>query len=1185
MAYIPLVKRTEWIDLSNEHKHLREEVEKDLQKGCCDKGNIQPIMLQGAFGIGKTNTLYYIFHYCWEVLKTPALYLPLAKIVDVIKKEAKATDTGKVENKRLCLILKKLIDEQITLLKSDNYDEVYDVDFPEFQSGDENLKLSLTDYLKDFKPVSVVFREKEENPFSDIIFNKEVICAAITSGNVPVLLVDEFESKFYDLKKIVAPSGGGYLRELFDQIVQTRPFQLVIGNGPASGYEVAKDNNVDADSETAANRRLKTIPIPFPASSLLKRSFMEGCANGYVNFIWWMSRCRPGHVKKLHDNVKYDMLREYKSSEFITQSIFNEPIDKGGEGGEEVKYLKTSYFETIDSHLFPIVRELLLDFEPCELTMEKDYIDAFKDENSAKSFFCSEETTNVERKLCPAIRNDLSRYLAKCQNENAKYLSINYYTHLNKYFSYILDACADKDGEIVFNSPYKYAEEALADSFLIPLLELTYDFVSQYEDCEVPAIKEVRDFLLECVKHVENSKEEEQIAEDFPDLSELFGGFKANKNKGEKFFIQFSLRAVREIFEQPIGSPTLRYRGMLLEQKLESVDFKKSVLLAYSYDDQTIVFVPNLPEAKQEGYFACLEKYINSVKPDLHQNAKKTLRVVYLQESEKIDNLKDKLTKFEDNLLPIAKYKKIVFELFDDYNFNFGRPIQDFIDSLAKILIVGCENGDIIYSSTDMIYRVRSIINKIKDSSWTPQKEIRRTIEHYESLVCDGDNAILKIIREKSLKEYEEALDKAICDSSDYEDNIPCDFTRVVDGKVTDTRSKCIALLYSMEKAGKSDGPNKTLSELLKKIGTQNSGTYMSPVEDNVLQSLCFDQLKTALSDAEELKAIYAHYNVDDRFIQNLTSFTDTMLIETPAKTIVELLSFMNDRFDNHWISTYSDKMRWNCPKAEMLMKLLYLSNYISKMSFVELRDSMLKVLRERSADFNSTRAQLTTTIDEILGLLYSQKPSADNDSQPFYGYLQKLRDVNELFTYCLRLLDEESESMATLCIVYSVNSRLKDIVNSVKTFSVQATSVKTSLNSLKQSIDKIYQNPIDSIYTSDLAAKLINMKSLDASKNTFKGYNNNHCWAYTRSNLRYKDEAKAVFNTKINPLKKDTLKQSDVDTFTTYLSKILLTNSDIKAKLDYALGLCKECKMLSEDYNELTSQIINLLKFEENNG
>ena len=175
---------------------------------------------------------------------------------------------------------------------------------------------------------------------------------------------------------------------------------------------------------------------------------------------------------------------------------------------------------------------------------------------------------------------------------------------------------------------------------------------------------------------------------------------------------------------------------------------------------------------------------------------------------------------------------------------------------------------------------------------------------------------------------------------------------------------------------------------------------------------------------------------------------------------------------------------------------------------------------------------------------------------------------------------------MATLWIVSSVNSRLKDIVDSVKILSTQATSVKNSLSNLKLSINKPYQIPIDRIYESNLAAKLINMKSPEASKNTFKGYNNYYCWAYTRNTLKYnKEEAKSVFNTRLNPMKKDTLKQSDVNLFTTYLSRILLTTTDIKAKLDFALGLCNECQKLSEDYNELKSQINNLLNFEENNG
>lgn len=1181
MAYIPLVKQTKWIDLSNEHKRLREEVEKDLRKGCCEKGNIQPIMLQGAFGIGKTNTLYYIFHYCWEVLQTPALYLPLAKIVDEVKKEAKSNDSGKVENNRLSLILKKMIDEQINLLKSDNYDEVFNVDFPEFQSGDENVNLSLTDYLKDFEPVTVVLDEKEDNPFKDIVFNKDVINIAISSGNVPVLLVDEFESKFYELKKIVASSGGGILRELFDQIVQTRPFLLVIGNGPASGYEVAKDKGGDADSETAANRRLKTIPIPFPASALLKRRFMEGCANGYVNFIWWMSRCRPGHVQKLHDNVKYDMLSGYKSSEFITQSIFNEPID---EGGEEVTYLKTSFFETIDSHLFPIVKDLLLDFEPRELTMEKDYIDAFKDEINAKCFYCSDETINVEKELCPALKDDLSIFLDKCKNSDAKYLDINYYTHLNKYFSYILDACADKNGKIAFNSPYKYAEEALADSFLIPLLELTYDFVSQYEDSEAPAIKEVRDFLLDCIKHVEHSKEEEQIADDFPELSNLFDGFKANKSKGEEFYIQFSLRALREIFEQPIGSPILRYRGMSLEQKLETIDFQKTVLLTDSYDNQMIVFVPNLEEDKQDAYISRLEMYIKSVEKDLHENARKTLHIVYLQESEKIDLLKNRITRVGDELLPIAKYKKIVFELFDDYKFNFGRQIQDFVDSVAKIVIAGCACDD-LYSLNGLTYEVRDVITKIKDSSWTPQKEIRRTIEHYEKFVCEGDNAILKAVKSKSLIDYEDALSKAICDASDYEDNVPCDFTKVIDGKITDARSKCIALLYVLEKAGKTDNVNNSMVELLRKVGTQGA-LHFAPNEDKVLQSLHFDQLKTALSDSEEIKDILGKYNGDDRFIQNLFAFAGSMVKETVATNIEALYAFMNDSFDNHWIATYSDKMKYNCPKAEILIKLLYLSNYVSKIDSAKLRESLIANLTAKGAELNATRATLSESINEILTLLYTQKPQRDNDSQPFFGYLQKLSDVGKLFEDCQRVLREESDSIAALCVINSVYSRLVDIIDSVKILSTQTTTIKNSLSGFEQSIKRLYQSPINEIYEDKLAAKLINMKSPDASKNGFRGYNEDYCWATTRNTLKYhKDETKNVFTTKLNPIKQETLKGNDVSVFTTYLSRVLQTTTDIKTRLDSVLSLCRECKVLADDYTELKTQIGNLLKFEENNG
>ena len=97
-AYIPLIKTTKWIDLSPDHKKLRKELEQDTLKACVSKEQIQPIMLQGAFGIGKTNSLYYIFHYAWCTLKTPAFLVSLDEITKAIKEFAFKQPTGKIQN-------------------------------------------------------------------------------------------------------------------------------------------------------------------------------------------------------------------------------------------------------------------------------------------------------------------------------------------------------------------------------------------------------------------------------------------------------------------------------------------------------------------------------------------------------------------------------------------------------------------------------------------------------------------------------------------------------------------------------------------------------------------------------------------------------------------------------------------------------------------------------------------------------------------------------------------------------------------------------------------------------------------------------------------------------------------------------------------------------------------------------
>ena len=189
--------------------------------------------------------------------------------------------------------------------------------------------------------------------------------------------------------------------------------------------------------------------------------------------------------------------------DFINERIFKDPID---ESGEDVKYLKTKYFNDLNSYIRPIAGKLLLNFEPYKIKVEDSYKDAIKD--SAENFFCTDEDglVNVEKELNPALSDDFSTYLKLRQDNDGKFGEVDYLSHLAKYFNYILSACADKNGNIAFSTACRNnKEKALATTFLVPLLELTYDFVSQYEDNDKSEIKQTKDFILDCIKHIEQS--------------------------------------------------------------------------------------------------------------------------------------------------------------------------------------------------------------------------------------------------------------------------------------------------------------------------------------------------------------------------------------------------------------------------------------------------------------------------------------------------------------------------------------------------------------------------------------------------------------------------------------------------------------------------------------------------------
>ena len=63
--------------------------------------------------------------------------------------------------------------------------------------------------------------------------------------HIYLLIIDEFEEKYHALTRLLEIAGGGILRDFFDDIftVSSTNYYCIIGNGPASGYELSTESS------------------------------------------------------------------------------------------------------------------------------------------------------------------------------------------------------------------------------------------------------------------------------------------------------------------------------------------------------------------------------------------------------------------------------------------------------------------------------------------------------------------------------------------------------------------------------------------------------------------------------------------------------------------------------------------------------------------------------------------------------------------------------------------------------------------------------------------------------------------------------------------------------------------------------------------------------------------------------
>lgn len=1059
-VYIPLIKTTKWIDLSQDHKKLRNELENDILKACTKREQMQPIMLQGAFGIGKTNSLYYAFHYGWCELKTPTFLVTLDEITKLVKESASNQQTGKIQNDQLGPFLNKILEKQISVLKEKDWANIDRVYFPEFNGGD------LTKYLEDFKQVEIIEDSQTHVKF-DVAFSEDIIKEAINSNNRPLLLIDEFESKFYELKKYIETSGGGVLRELFDQIVQdTSLFYLIIGNGPASGYEIAKERgDTNADSGTAEKRRLKTKPIPFPTSNLLKRSFLKDDPKGYINFIWWLSRCRPGHILKLRDSLgAIEDLKILSFNELITNPIFREPID---EGGEAVTYLKTQFFNEVNGRIqATILGKVLCEFQPIEF----DVKDLKQDLRECVYYFlCSSEIINTETDLLPVLHRDLYAVHLKKYQEEGKFDSVNYIEHIQPYFSYILSGISDLDGNIAFGMINdSKAGEILASTFLIPLLELTYDFISLYQDDSVKETRDSLDFLLHLINAINKSQQEDNLEVFVQNTFDLFE--KCKLLKKEKVHIQLSLYAIRESVEQPIGSPKLKYKNEQVSELLSSIS-SNSVLPIIFYKEHNLYnyFIPSLEEELLNKYLEGLENHLyNLFYEEFHKDGQVVIRVIYFDPN-------DEINEFRINLLYVngdSSQQEAIYSLhkidvvnFETYQLNFGGQIKDFIDSVCQIALIAYsrQEPDIIKLEENGKIDLKKIIKIVGDRPWTEKKETIRTIEHYRKLLFDGENSIFKSIHKIANGDYRVKLEGAVGNKDEFLDNVSeyYHLNQIIgdEAESYDKFTVDLALLYLFE--------NKVIDESLKKLLELCKSDYHFNVDrEDASKAVNYKNLLSILTkNNNALETHLKGFDIESSFISKLSKFTQLLIREDKIASIGEYFSYLKGRPGNSFIESYHNSLgAYLLPE---LTETLYNLNYLKDIPISDVRTAITNELSKIENSLSKVRADITTKIGELQTIL--------DERDSLSSYAKKLSKAITGIGLMKTILAKEP-SLSTLLIIASVLKHFSKVVNDSSIFSDQLKDVYDAISKQKANID-IIQEEIDQLYEDALINKLLGFK------------------------------------------------------------------------------------------------------------
>lgn len=1169
MALISVVKNTHWIDLSPNHKELREYLENSVQQVCVEHKPGKVIMVKGAFGIGKTNTLHYLFHYGWCKLSVPVLFVSLEKLFPVLERYALQQPTKKIGNVDLCDYLDSLVKQAIEGIKNNIPNEMTNLFFFDWSEGD------LNDNCQQFSPLSLKrFEQQDENYiFKDEQFEAlsyEIIKNSIESGNRPLLLIDEFETKFAQLKSIVDASNGGELRELFDQVVENKvSFNLIIGNGPASGYEL-KNENSSKGSDDAESSRITPKQVPFPLPETTK-VFLGTENKGLLNFAWWASRCRARHFLRLKEAVgDITKLTSKKSyAEFLSDfTFFSDPIESSEEGSSPITYVKTEYFNDFSEEMKDeFLPRLITEIKPVAISFDNNRNYILK---SKKYLFCSPSTINISQRLLPALAKDVNDGILKPLKENGTYLELDYDLTIRKYFDFFLRSIANVNNEIAFGMVDDVAaDQSFCELFLLPLIHLCYDFITQYEEESITRNKQAAEFLLNILTDVKNKMEKKEIRTLFPATYALF---KKNDYLDGDGFIQLSLGAIRETYEQPIGEPKLNYKNTDLESKIKLLNTLTRTnipVLKHSKNDVDFYFIPNLPDDRLSDYISILKKYCNdTLFTANHANGKNVSTFIYFVEhNQLIENFKNfVLFQNSDVTTPRAGFtlQKLNFEFIKSQELNFPSQTSDFLDSILKIGIIGLYNSELnelSYKIDNNTLEIKEIVNVIKQPTWTERKEARRTIEHFEKVVFTNEESELVKMTKKARGNYDYRLLEIIPQKAKL--NQILDKYIITDSLFSGSDveygvfTKKIINLFLYEHTELPTG----LLNILKDAYDFKISPNKTEEKDT---KLSFWEFKSFIQKhGTELNSHKEKFNVEDSVLQNISNLCDILLEGNTAQNITKLSEYLTIT-ETHFLESYVKQLEAFYLGKYPIFETIYNNNLAVNIDRRNRKEFLITQIEKKKQEISELRTALAPAIEELKEVLKL-------DDAPF-DYSTKLGEFSSKVLIALERLLETDETISVLILCDEILSHTDKLLEGATSFSQQLSRLNSTLQSKYVAI-KAVQDKTDAVYADTFYNNvLVNIKKIKK-----QDYWSKIMLSTIREIPQYSD----IFKNKedYSPSKKRKIDDKDIDSF---ISQLDAKHTEKKADIDRTQSNITTSVEEIKEILELENKLKELLKTEE---